>query len=140
MKIKIIAVIVICGAVIISGAFFAGIKYQEKNTLSRLSNFSNIEQGGQGRIGQNSGIGTRGGGMIIGEIISKDNISITIKLSNGGSKIVFFTDSVSITKNINGLISDIIVGENIVVNGTANSDGSVNAKTIQLGPVVQGFR
>ena len=74
------------------------------------------------------------GGFTAGEIIAKDDKSVTVKLQNGGSKIVFLSDSTEITKSAEGALSDLEIGKNISVNGTTNSDGSVTAHTIQLRP------
>ena len=54
--------------------------------------------------------------------------------------VVFFTDSVAVTKNTTGSITDLVVNENVVVNGSVNSDGSINALTIQLGSSTSTFR
>ena len=73
-----------------------------------------------------------GGGMIAGDIIKKDNESITLKLRDGGSKIVWFATSTEISKMAAGSSADLVVGQTVSASGKANSDGSVVAKTIQL--------
>jgi len=115
------------------GAFYGGMKYSENKALSdrqqRMQQFG--ANFGGFRLG--SGSGQRGGsGFIAGEIIAKDDKSVTVKLQNGGSKIVFLSDSTEITKSAAGALSDLEIGKNIIVNGTANSDGSITAQTIQL--------
>ena len=75
---------------------------------------------------------TGGGGMISGEIISSDSTSITVKQQDGSTKVVYFTSSTTIDKSVTGTSSDLTVGKNISANGTANSDGSIAAQTIQL--------
>ena len=121
------AVIIVAG-----GAFYGGMKYgQSKNSFPK--NFSqNNQQSPQGSPGLNG----KGSGMnlINGEIIAKDDKSITVKLQNGGSKIIFFSDSTEISKTAEGSINDIEVGKQITVTGEQNSDGSYTAKTIQLSP------
>jgi len=67
-------------------------------------------------------------------VISKDEKSLTIKLPDGSSKIVFFSDSTEISKTTEGTIDDIEIGKQIMVSGDQNSDGSITAKTIQLSP------
>jgi len=115
------------------GAFYGGMKYAESKALSnrqqRMQQFG--ANFGGFRLG--SGSGQRGGsGFTAGEIIAKDDKSVTVKLQNGGSKIVFLSDSTEITKSAASALSDLEVGKNIIVNGTANSDGSITAQTIQL--------
>ena len=90
---------------------------------------------------------TRGaeGGFTAGEIISKDNPeggqasygaskSVTIKIPNGGSKIIFFSDSTEINKSARGSADDLEIGKTISISGSANPDGSITAETIQLRP------
>ncbi|MBI3589113.1 MAG: hypothetical protein HY093_01720 [Candidatus Liptonbacteria bacterium] len=147
---KLIPIIIAIALVVGGGAFYGGIKYAEskrprggfpRQDLEQFCNLSPEERqqklqeldakpsGFKGRDGQ------RGGGSANGEIISKDDKSVTIKLRDGGSKIVFFSDSTEITKSAEGTLSDLEIGKNISVKGTANSDGSITAQTIQLRPV-----
>ena len=132
----IIAVATIVGA----GSFYGGMKYAQSRGFSLrgatgLPGLSSEER--QARMQQFSGgvagaRGVQGGGFVSGEIIAKDDKSITIKVQNGGSKIVFFSSSAEIAKSISGTITDLEIGKNITVNGTANQDGSVTAQTIQV--------
>lgn len=79
--------------------------------------------------------GTRAGGeSAAGEVIAKDDKSITVKLSDGGSKIVFFTANTPVMESVSGSPQDITVGTQIVANGTANSDGSITSQSIQIRP------
>jgi len=127
--ITIIAVALVIGA----GAFYGGMKYAENKAL--LDRQQRMQQFGANFGGFRLGSGSSqrgGGGFIVGEIISKDDKSITVKLQNGGSKIIFLSDSTEITKSAEGTLGDLEIGKNISVIGTANSDGSVTAQTIQL--------
>jgi hypothetical protein len=136
-----IIVLIIVGA----GAFWGGMKYQQNKISSQRTSFQNLSpeerQQRLRELGANAGAGFRGGAgngqrsgdsFTAGEIISKDDKSITVKLRDGGSKIIFLSNSTEITKSTPGALSDLEVGKNIIVNGTANSDGSVIAQTIQL--------
>jgi hypothetical protein len=138
MKNKIIVSVIVGVIIVGGGAFYAGIKYTGVNKSQR-GNFTNQMLGNQ-----NGGIGMRGvqrlDGMTIGEIITKDEKSITVKLPNGGSKIIFLTEKTIVTKNVVGSATDLVVNENVIINGSANSDGSINAESIQLGSNTPGFR
>ncbi len=131
----IIAIVVIGG-----GAFYGGMKYGQ----STRQNFVRQNLGGQqssivGGARLRQGFG--GQGFIAGEIISKDDPakdgagkSITVKLPDGSSKIIFYSGSTEISKSVSGTSNDLETGKTITVNGTANSDGSFTAETIQLRP------
>lgn len=133
---KIIGAIVIC--LVVAGiSFYGGMKYNSlKSSASQLANRASFSQNGgtRGIAGARGGINS--GGLVSGEILSKDDKSMTIKLNNGGSKIVFFSPSTKVEKTVDGSIVDVIVGKQITVIGVANSDGSINATSIQLRPVL----
>lgn len=137
----IIALIIVVGA----GSFYGGMKYGQSQRPGRgnFADFANLtpEQrqqrmqqagGGSGRMG-----GQGGNGATNGEIISKDDKSVTLKLRDGGSKIVFLSDSTEIMRQATGTASDLVVGENLMVTGDANQDGSITAKTMQMRPKVE---
>lgn len=132
MKNKIIYAFVGLTILVGSISFFAGTKYNQSKTSS-LNGFGNVYPGQQNRMIQG---GIRGGrigqNLIIGEIISKDDKSITIKLKDGGSKIVFLSDKTAISKIDSGIMTDLKIGEQITTNGSANSDGSLTAQSIQI--------
>lgn len=114
--------------------FFGGVKYQQ----SKQPTFSRQFGNSQGFMGANGGQQNRiraGGGQVIGEIINQDDKSITVKLQDGSSKIVLFSDTTTINKATAGSKSDLVVGERVAVFGTTNSDGSVTAQNIQLDPI-----
>jgi hypothetical protein len=129
----IIAVVLIPVALI--GGFFAGMQYQkmQRSAFARSGNFGYMIQGGQG--GQAGGM-MRNGGMrpTTGQIVSSDDKSVTVKLTDGSSKIVILSSSTSINKAATGTAADLKQGETIAVFGTTNSDGSVTAQSIQLNP------
>ena len=140
---KIIPIFVALILVVGGGAFYGGMKYQQsKGSLGNLTrqNFQNLseeqrQQLSQGNIGENLQKGVAretGAGFLNGEVISKDEQSLTLKMMDGSSKIIFFSVSTEISKTAEGLINDIEIGKQIMVTGEQNSDGSYTAKTIQL--------
>ncbi len=139
MRQKIWMIILVATIVVIGGgAFFGGVKYSEGKGQQTLRNFSaGMQQGLNGRAemtGRTGGI--TGGGIVSGEIISGDDQSVTVKLRDGGSKIIFFSSSTEISKFTSGAASDLGAGKIIMVSGKANQDGSVVAQTIQIRPEV----
>ncbi len=127
MKKNIIFVVVLL--VVGGGAFFGGMKYADQARSTAVGNFRNARNGVPGS--QFSG---RMGGGTSGDVIAKDATSVTLKLRNGGSKIVFYGATTEFSKFVAGSANDLVIGQTVVVNGTANSDGSVTAQTIQIRP------
>lgn len=118
----IIVLIVVVGA----GTFFAGMKYQQGKQPSRVD-FQRIRQDVPGM--QRS----EGARIVRGEIINKDEVSITVKLPDGSSRIIFVGDSVQINKEAPGTKDDLTDGIQVFIDGSENPDGSITADSIQIG-------
>lgn len=113
--------------------FFAGMKYQQSKQPAFLRQMGGVQ-------GQRTGTGGNRMGFrpVNGEIISSDDKSITVKLQDGSSKIVLFSDSTEINKAAEATKEDLKTGEKVAVFGTENSDGTVTAQNIQLNPEFRG--
>lgn len=74
------------------------------------------------------------GGFTAGTILSKDATSITVSLMGGGSKIIFLDANTKISKQAEGSVADLTAGAQVSVMGAANTDGSINAMTVQIRP------
>jgi len=143
MNKKIISLVL--GAVVLVGiSFYAGSKYgssQNPNTPPMAQNGNGFNRGGAN--GGQKGM-RNGGGFLNGKIVAKDANSITVQLNNSnqngtqnqgqGSKIVFFTKDIAILKTISGDSSDLVEGKQVMISGTQNPDGSVDAQSIQVRP------
>jgi len=134
MNKKFLPVVIIGIAIIFALAgFAAGIEYQKRKLLSKSSNTQNFPGGN----GNQASINTRQrgglqGGMAAGDVIAKNANSITLKMRDGSSRIVFFSDSTQITKQVAGTLDDVIIGSSVMIQGTSNSDGSITAQVISL--------
>src|SRR4030042_3053237 len=110
--------IIIAAVIVCVGAFFGGMQYgQSKNSLPKNfgQNLQNGQQLPQGNLGMNNkGNGTN---FLNGEVLAKDEQSLTIKTADGSSKIVFFSDSTQVSKMIEGAIDDLEIGKQITING-----------------------
>ncbi|MFA5080544.1 MAG: hypothetical protein WC472_02870 [Candidatus Paceibacterota bacterium] len=118
--------------VAMGGSFFGGMKYQESKSGARFGQMQNgqMKDQTQGIAGQ--GMTRQKGGLVGGEILSKDEKSIVLKDRSGGSKIIFLSESTQFLKSAAGSVDDIVIGSNVTVTGNQNPDGSVTAKIIQL--------
>ncbi len=123
-------------ALLFGGAgFFGGTTYQ-KSQVSAL-------RGGNGAAfaGRTGGPGQTGtrrmGGQVMGDIISADSNSVTVKLADGSSKIALITNNTSIVNSVSATTTDLKVGARVAVFGATNTDGSVTAQSVQLNPMIR---
>lgn len=129
------AVIVV---VVAAAAFFGGMQYQKsKVPVVGSGQFAN-RQGGQGRQGAGGQGGQNGFRPTVGEIIASDEKSITVKLTDGSSKIVLLGSNLTVSKTADGSKGDLTVGTKVGVFGTNNSDGTVTAQNVQINPMFRG--
>lgn len=139
MSKKIISTLILTHVLVLSVGVYGGMQYGANNVknaqLARSG--GNFGGGAGGQRGQGQGMrgaGNNGGAgdFAGGQIVSKDDTSVTIKTRNGGSQIVFFSPSTSIDKSVSGATSDLTVGQQIMANGKTNPDGSIAAQNIQI--------
>lgn len=141
MKPNQIVIPVVVGIIALGAGFFGGMKYQE----SKIPGFQGKAfeaRNGQGGQMMFNGSGDRtqmrngtalGFRPVSGKIIAKDDTSITVEMEDGSSKIVILADNTNINKTEGGSREDLTEGENVMIFGQENSDGSVTAQNIQLG-------
>jgi hypothetical protein len=128
----------ILGAVIIiGGSFYGGYAYGKTGAASAIAvrggQFAQIRVG-SGQRGGNAFMG----GFLAGDIIGKDADSLTIRVQGGGSRIAFLATSTAIQKSAPGSLSDIQIGQSVMIMGSQNSDGSLVARSIQIRPAGTG--
>jgi hypothetical protein len=132
-------------ALVIGGGigFFAGMQYQ-KSKLTDMITFNgrgimNDQRQANRQFTQRMGGPNSGNRPVTGEIIDSDDKSITVKLSDGSSKIIIIDSKTSINKSAEGSLADLKKGEKVAAFGISNSDGSINAVNIQLNPQIRVF-
>lgn len=133
MNKPIIAIIILIVSI---GFFYAGMTYAQKKLSSpRGANRSGqFFMTGNEQFQRGAPGGRANGSITAGEIIAKDNTSVTIRLRDGGSRIIFFSDTTPVLKSVEGTASDLSVGQQITVTGSANTDGSTTAESLQIRP------
>ena len=125
---KIVSFVIII--IVIAGlAYYVGLKSGQGSTTSSATSQRTFTMGSSTARG-----GARGsfGGGVSGQILSIDTNTLTISAQGGGSRIVFLGASTTVSRISSSTINDLTVGSNVSVVGSANSDNSINAQTIQL--------
>ena len=117
-KKTLIAVIVLL--LIAGSAFYVGAKY-EKSKLAKLGLLKN---------GQNEDT-CKAKDLITGEITAITDNAITIKTSDGNIQNVSISVSMKNSKKGASTLAGLAVGQQVVVNGIKNIDGSFSAQSIK---------
>lgn len=139
LKPSVVGLLIVVG---IGVGFGSGYFFRNQQLSKMRGNFAvgANAYGAQRFNGANRGMGQTGGqngmmrGGTIGTILSVDDKSVTVKLIDGSSKIVLFSDSTTYSNTISSSKSDLKTGMNVNVMGTPNSDGSLTATNILLNP------
>jgi hypothetical protein len=127
-----ISITIVIAALVAAGAFFGGMKYAQSQRIVGAA------AGRQFRNGIRP-VDTQGGRPVMGEILSQDDKSMTVKLQDGSTKIIILSESTAINKATEGSKQDLTTGARVFVTGKTNSDGSVTAQNIQLNPQMRMF-
>lgn len=126
-----LVILIILGLVIASGAFGGGIFVGKKTASTKRNIGQGLQQQGQQRQ-------MRGGFRPVnGEIISADEKSVTLKLTDGSSKIILLSEKTQINKAQSATVKDLTTGEKVMIMGQENSDGSISAANVQINPLVK---
>ncbi len=132
-KFKPVALPVIVALIVVAGVgFYGGMRYG--SSQSGVGDNRSFGVGSGARRG--TGAGRTQGNFAAGDVIAKDDKSITVSMRSGGSKIIFFSDATQVMKSAPGALIDIMVGQQITAMGTQNSDGSMTAQSIQIRPAM----
>ena len=132
----IIIVAVILVIVAAAGGFFGGMMYQKNQTPSfGMMGQNGARQGGafSGRSGQNTAFRP-----VRGQVLSTSTNSLTVKMSDGSTKIIVLSSSTVFAQSAKAALTDVKTGDTVNVVGTTNSDGSVTAQDVQINPPTQG--
>lgn len=109
-KTLVIVAIAIVGAAIF---FYAGAKY-EKHKLNALGLLSGSKSSSNKKAAVNS---------IKGTVTTKDDKSVTIKMADGTTKNIQFSNGMTFGTDGAGSAADVFVGELLVIAGENNADG-----------------
>lgn len=133
MKGNNLLIVILVGVIALGIGAFAGIQYQKSQRPSfGNGRFAGRFGGGQGGAGGRFGNGANR--PVIGQVVSVDPTGITVKLSDGSTKIVVIGSSTMINKTAAASKGDLATRTNVAVFGTTNSDGSVTAQNVSINP------
>lgn len=122
-----------------TSAFFLG-SYTSKNKgieMRKTGQFGIPDNGNMPRFDR-TGSGSPSNGRMIqgklvnGEVLSNDGTVMSVKLDNGGSKIIITSQNTKFNKIIEANIKDVSIGKSVMVTGESNPDGSMTANNIQI--------
>jgi hypothetical protein len=117
---------------LVTSFYFGRISGDGKSTVPNFNNGMERDMLRASSKGQNSATRRTVANMISGEIISRDDKSLTIELSDGGSRILYFSDATVVGKTVTTSSSVLAVGQMVTANGETGSDGSLVAQNIQI--------
>jgi hypothetical protein len=144
-------------AIVVTAAFFSGVEVQKSAGKVKSSNAaaalatagatgaaSGTGTGGGtgtagGGFGGGGGGGGRTGGRTVGLVTNVQPGVISITDAQGNVVKIATTGNPTVSKSTQGALSDIQIGNTIVVQGQPASDGSVKATSITIGSPTGGF-
>jgi len=139
--------LVIVVLVLMGGSFYGGTLYGKQTAepafpaefaerMSRLAEEGGVmpEPGqgfGQGGFSRLRGEDGQGGGLV-GQIEQNDGSTIVIFGLDGSQTVVKVTDTTLIEKYASVTAAELEVGEQVIVSGSRNDDGSITARSVQV--------
>lgn len=128
------------GAVLIAVAFTAVGYFVSRTFVASAApgRAMMFQGGGNGGAGGQQGNrmrvsgGAAGMGFINGTLVKKDESSFSVKQRDGSMKLVLITSSTKASKMTDASLKDFNLDQQVMITGTANSDGSVTAQTVQI--------
>jgi Domain of unknown function (DUF5666) len=136
---SVLAVVVLLA--VAGGSFFGGSLYGRSQAQATLSAARQGGFGGAGNSGANAQgtpgarrTGGQGGGFVMGQIDQVAAGSLVLTDNNGKQTKVLVTNTTLIQKQASVALSDLKQGETVVVSGSAGTDGSITARSVQVSP------
>jgi hypothetical protein len=104
-----------------------------ENMGNRTGNRTNATTGTKTQ--NNNAQKNNNGGLTTGEITKIEDGSITLKTTDGSSKIILISSDTTFTQSTSATKTDLKVGSKIMVTGATDANsGSITGKTVQLNP------
>ncbi|HAL62609.1 MAG TPA: hypothetical protein DCP08_09430 [Chloroflexi bacterium] len=140
-RILIIIAVLLLVLVVGAGSFWAGMTVGENRVIQDPARFFQERLRGQGgqfpglvRTPQPGGQAAPFGGGIMGTIETVEGDTLLVSTEEGDIR-VHTTDTTLIEKYMAVDLGDLAVGEQVVVSGSRNDDGSITARSIRISTV-----
>ena len=130
------------------GSFYGGSLYGRSQAQTARSAIRQGGPGGTGNFGANAQgtpgarrAGGQGGGFVTGQIDQVAADSLLLTDSTGKQTKVLVSNTTLIQKQASVALADLKQGETVSVSGSAGTDGSITARSVQVSPAgsVPGF-
>ncbi len=135
----VLAVVVVI--IVAGGSFYGGVLYgqgQSQTARSGANRFNNNPNGGYFQVGPGGqgfqGQRGQGGGAVFGQV-SEVGAGYLVVDNNGTQTKVTVTDTTLMEKNVSVKLTDFAVGDTVIVSGTAATDGTITARSVQSSPM-----
>jgi hypothetical protein len=118
--------------VVAAGSFYGGVVYGK----GQAGGASSAQTGTAGSPPGQRPVGTPPagqGGMLLGQIQAIDNEGFTVTDSSGKQVQVHVTDTTLIQEQASVSLANLQQGDTVMVSGTQASDGSITARSVQVG-------
>jgi hypothetical protein len=112
------------------GSFYGGTAYSKAQTQTQFPGPGGAVPGANGQPGR---AGAAQGGAVTGQIEQIGDGALVIKDANGTQTQVKVTDTTLIEKNAQAKLADLSQGETVVISGSQASDGTITARSVQVG-------
>jgi len=134
--------------ILVAGSFYGGTLYGKQQAQAAMpqafrERMAQFGQGGQEATGEQQvqpgpggfgRLGGQGGGGIVGQIEEIAGDTLIITDFNGQQTRVQVTDTTLIEKYASVTVVELEAGEQVVVSGSENEDGSITARSVQVAP------
>jgi len=142
-----IVVTVLGALVLLAGSFYGGTLFGKqqaqaalpegfRDRVMRLAPGEEApEAAGQRQFGQaGGGPSSASAGGLVGQIEEIDGSSLVVTGFDGQKTTVQATETTLIEKYASVTVADLVAGEQVVISGSQNEDGSITARSIQVAP------
>ena len=133
-----IIVSVVVLVIVAGGSFYGGMLYGQSESRSGRTagaRFAGGANGGTPGFGVQGGTGGQGRqGGVFGQITEVGASYIVITDNNGKQTKVMVTDTTLIEKNASVKLTDLATGDTVIISGSAGSDGTYTARSVQVAP------